>query len=39
MERVPVARTATVKPQGWVDEALGMGGPSAAATQLNSNVI
>jgi len=26
MERVSVARMATVKPQGWVDAALGMGG-------------
>jgi hypothetical protein len=35
MERVSVARMATVKPQGWVDAALGMGGPSPAFPLLN----
>ena len=36
MERVSVARMATVKPQGWVDAALGMGGPRPTIPQLNS---
>jgi len=35
MKRVPVARMATVKPQGWVDAALGMGGARPAFTLLN----
>ena len=30
MERVSVARMVTVKPQGWVDAALGMGGSGPA---------
>ncbi|NOQ52204.1 MAG: hypothetical protein GQ578_08340 [Desulfuromonadaceae bacterium] len=36
MERVSVARMATVKPQGWVHAALGMGGTSTSAPVLNS---
>ena len=36
MERVSVARMGTAKPQGWVDAALGMGGPSPVPQQLNN---
>jgi len=39
MEKVSVARPATVKPQGWVDAAFGMDGPrTVTSPQMNSYI-